>query len=213
MAAINADIKPTGLNQEELADLVYDLTAALQGLAVKLDADDGSVSTYESGAITAIFNCMLEDCQGNQLNLAGTESSTVGPFYSLGPTGITDEALREWMYQWVASLYQMCSTLDGSGGVAATTFTANCYTAIMTDRIINRRGQSTGSGTSFTFTSVDRKGGKLVDWLYDAVDAVETLGEQLDTDGTLTDTDYEALWFIAQIPLTVENSKGQRVGN
>jgi len=213
MAAINADIKPTGVNQRDVVDLMYDLTTSLQGLAVKLDADDAAVSTYVSGAITAIFNVVITDTKGNTVNLAGTESSTVAPLYIINPYGLTNEALLEWMYQWVASLYQICYTLDNSAGVALTTFIANAYTAIMTDKIVNRRGQTIGASTTFTFNSVDKRGGAFVDWLYDAVNAVETLTEQLDGDATLTDTNYEALWFTANIPLTVENSAGSRVGN
>ena len=212
MAAVNADIKPNGVNQRDVVDLLYDLTTSLQGLASKLDADDVVVSTYLSGAVTAVFNVVITDTKGNTVNLAGTESSTVAPLYIISPNGLTNEALLEWMYQWVASLYAMCVLLDGSPVAALTTYVANVYTAIMTDRIVNRRGETAGSGTDFTFNSVDKDGGQFVDWLYDAVNAIETLTEQLDTDG-LGDTDYEALWFTNNIPLTVENSAGNRVGN
>lgn len=209
-----ADIKPTGLNQKDLVDLMYDLTASLRGVAIKLDVDDAVVSTYVSGGITAVFNCAIKDSAGNYLDLTQSgESSTVAPTYIITPYGLTEEALLEWMYQWVYGLNVLCETLDASAGVALTTFKANCYTAIMTDKIINRRGQSIGSGTDYTFNAVDKRGGKLVEWLYDAVNAVETFTEQLDVDGTLTDTNYEALWFTAQVPLTVENSAGSRVGN
>lgn len=207
-----ADIKPNGVNQKDVVDLVYQLTSSLVGLAAKLDADDASVTTYTTG-INAIFNCQVEDSKGNASRLAGTESSSVAPFYSISPVGLGDDALLEWMYQWAAALYSLCATLDGSAGVALTTYRANAYTAIMTDKVINRRGNTIGSGTDYTFSSVDRNGGMLVDWLYDAVNAVETLTEQLDVDATLTDANYEALWFTANITLTVENSAGNRVGN
>jgi hypothetical protein len=212
MAAVNADIKPNGVNQRDVVDLLYDLTTSLQGLANKLDADDAGVSTYLSGAVTAVFNVVITDTKGNTVNLAGAESSTVAPLYIISPNGLTNEALLEWMYQWVASLYAMCVLLDGSAEAALTTYVANVYTAIMTDRIVNRRGETTGASYTFTFNSVDKDGGQFVDWLYDAVNAIETLTEQLDTDG-LGDTDYEALWFTNNIPLTVENSAGNRVGN
>ena len=212
MAAIIADIKPTGMNQRDLVDLVYQLTSSLVGLAAKLDADDAAVTTYTTG-IDAIFNCQVEDSKGNVTRLAGTESSTVAPFYSITPNGITNEALLEWMYQWTAALYSLCYTLDNSAGVGTTTYIANAYTAIMTDRIVNRRGQTTGASYTFTFNAVDHRGGRIVEWLYDAVNAVETLTELLDLDATLTDTNYEALWFTNNITLTVENNAGNRVGN
>lgn len=214
MAAINADIKPNGVNQGNVVDLIYQLTSSLVGLAAKLDADDAAVSTYASG-INAILNCEVADSKGNVTRKHGTASSTVGPFVSIKPTGLTNDALLEWMYQWTAALYSICYTLDNSAGVALTTYIANAYTAIMTDRIVNRRGQSIGAGTTgvVTFNAVDKQGGAFVDWLYDAVNAVETLTELLDLDATLTDTNYEALWFTNNITLTVENNAGNRVGN
>ena len=209
MAAVNADIKPNGLNQRDLVDLMYQLTSSLVGIAAKIDADE--VSTDYTAAVNALLNCQVEDSQGNAVRKAGTESSTVGPFYSITPSGLTNEALLEWMYQWTAAWRALCAATD-AGGAALSTYVANAYTAIMTDRIVNRRGETTGSGTDFTFNAVDKRGGQLVDWLYDAVDAVETFTEQLDGEGTMS-VNYEALWFTNNITLTVQNSAGNSVGN
>jgi hypothetical protein len=54
---------------------------------------------------------------------------------------------------------------------------------------------------------------QLIDLLYQIVNAIETLTEQLDADGTVTDTNYEALWFTATVTMRVENSQGNVVGN
>jgi hypothetical protein len=54
---------------------------------------------------------------------------------------------------------------------------------------------------------------QLIDLLYQIVNAIETLTEQLDADGTVTDTNYEALWFTAKVTMHVQNSQGNVVGN
>ena len=54
---------------------------------------------------------------------------------------------------------------------------------------------------------------QLIDLLYNMVDAIETLTEQLDADGTVTDTNYEALWYTANVTVKIESSEGNLLGN
>jgi hypothetical protein len=70
-----------------------------------------------------------------------------------------------------------------------------------------------GNGTTYYFSAgtTDRK--QLVEWLYNAVDALETLGEKLDADGDVTDTDYEANTYTAYLLVNIENAAGSVIGN
>jgi hypothetical protein len=45
------------------------------------------------------------------------------------------------------------------------------------------------------------------------VRSIHVLTDKLDDDGTVTDTNYEALWDTANILMQVEDSKGNIAGN
>lgn len=220
-----ADIKPNGINQKDLVDLLYQIVASIQGICAKLDSDGGVPSeTYTANCVTALLNCVLEDSKGNHLNLAKTETSTLEPTAVLKPTGVSDIALLALMYQITNAMETLTEQLDGDG-LTFTNYEATAYTATFLHMVENMRGNTLGNsagmadGTAFTF----RPGGvtpqrELVDWLYNAVNAIYLLTADgtttgLDGDETVTDTNYEALWYTANITLTVENTKGSRIGN
>lgn len=214
MAAIIADIKPTGMNQKDLVDLLYDIVTSIQGICQKLDDDAGvPLTTYEANCVTALFNTVITDSQGNMVTLAQDESSTIEPTGIISPNGIGNPELLALMYQITNSFETLTEQLDVDA-LTLSTYEANCYTAKFTHTIENSKGNRLGGTDYYTFRSgATMNQFKLIEWLYNVVDAIETLTEQLDGDGTVTDTNYEALWFTANIPLTVENHKGQRVGN
>ena len=213
-AKICADIKPTGLRQRDLTDLMYGLTYSLQGLCDKLDADDAAVTTYASGCFDAVMNCTIENSKGSAVKNFLSETSSIMPHFIVSGRGVGSKELVNWMYQWTYTFYLMCAKLDGSAGVTDTDYTALCYTAYLTDKITNGKGNSIGSGTAYNF----HPGGvynekQLIDWLYDAAYALYTLSTKLDNDVALTDTDYASLWYTETITLTIENSQGSRIGN
>lgn len=213
--SIEAQIKPTGISQRHLVDLLYQVVSSIQGICAKLD-DDGGVplTTYEANVYTKIFNGQLEDSNGNLLvnEVAAATSSCDDRFFRISPTGLTNEALTELLYQIFDMMETMTEQLD-SDTLTDSTYEALCYTALYTWIIENRKGGSLGNGTTYYIKPGTRNDKELVNLLYQIVNSMETLTEQLDADGTVTDTDYEATWFTATILTRVENSAGKTVGN
>lgn len=218
MANYEAQIKPGGLSQRNLVDLLYMIVASIKGICAKLD-DDGGVTaeTYESSAYTAIFNGYIEDSRGNSImNRANDGSGTYVTderFFIITPMGVSDHDLNECIYQIFDMFETLTEALD-TDALTDSTYEALCYTALWTWKIENRKGSTLGNGNTYFF----RPGGmhnqdQLIDLLYQIVNAIETLTEQLDADGTVTDTNYEALWFTATVTMRVQNSQGNVVGN
>jgi len=218
MANYEAQIKPGGLSQRNLVDLLYMIVAAIKGICAKLDDDGGvTATTYESSAFTAIFNGYIEDSRGNSImNRANDGSGTYVTderFFIITPMGISDHDLNECLYQIFDMFETLTEALD-TDALTDSTYEALCYTALWTWKIENRKGSTLGNGNTYFF----RPGGmhnqdQLIDLLYQIVNAIETLTEKLDADGTVTDTNYEALWFTATVTMRVQNSQGNVVGN
>jgi hypothetical protein len=212
MANIEAQIKPSGISQRNLVDLLYMAVKAVQGICQKLDDDAGvPLTTYEANVFTAIFNGSIEDSRGNYI--MNRVSAKGDRFFQITPMGIGDEQLLEFLYQFFDMMETLTEQLD-TDVLTDSTYEALCYTALYTWIVENVKGGTLGNGTVYYF----RPGGvfnydQLVDLLYQIVNSIETLTEQLDADGTVTDTDYEALWFTATILMRVENSQGNVVGN
>lgn len=199
------DIKPTGMKQADEVDLLYQILASLKGICTKLDADGGvPLTTYLANCYTAIFDIDVCDSKGN--------SSLNGGRYTITPTGITGQARQELLYQIFNSFETLAEQLDADG-LTDSTYEALCYTAKFLWKVENSVGSSLGNGTTYYFRNGCGDLKQLVDLYYAIIDAIETLTEQLDADGTVTDTNYEALWFTATILTKVTNSAGNTVGN
>lgn len=215
MGNIFPDIKPNGLNQKELVSLIVMLLRSLQGTCAKLDLDSAvSGTTFEANVITALINLSAVDHFGNRFSNAAAMSSALEEHHILEPTGESAPALLAFLYQFTNAFETLCEQLDGDGGVADTNYEELCYTALFLHIIENEKGNQLGNGTAYYF----RPGGvtpqdQVVEWLYNAVNAIETLTEKLDLDGTVNDTNYEALWFTAIILMRIENGQGNVVGN
>ena len=200
------------MSQRNLVDLLYMIVASIKGTCAKLDDDAGVPMTdYEENVYTAIFNGSIEDSRGN--NLINAVSTQPDRFFIIRPDGITDKDLNECLYQIFDMMETLTEQLDADV-LTGSDFEALCYTALLLWNIENARGASLGNGTTYYF----RPGGmfnqdQLTDLLYQIVNAIETLTEKLDADGTVTDTDYEALWFTATVTMRVQNSQGNVVGN
>jgi hypothetical protein len=208
---LTTTIKPTGLLLRQEIDLLYGLHKALHTVCAQLDGDAGITATnFEALCWTAIVNCALENSQGNSIrNFASDEG-----FRSVRPTGI-DDVSRHWiLYNFTNAWETLCEKLDADGDVADADYEANCYTAKFLHIIKDPKGVTDlGNGVVFYFAAGAYNKKQYIEWLYNAVDALETLTEQLDADGGVTDTDYEANAFTAYITLKVENAAGSVVGN
>jgi len=200
------------MRQGDLVNLLYQVVYSIKGICAKLD-DDATVTDtdYEANVYTAIFNGSITDDKGNNLN--NQVSTAVDRYFMITPTGLTNGALIELLYQIFDMVETLTEQLDADTGVADTDYEANCYTALFTWIVENCKGSQLGNGTTFYFRNGSENRKELVNLLYQIVNAIETLTEQLDADGTVTDTDYEALWFTATILMRVENSMGNVVGN
>lgn len=188
------NLSATGFNQKELYDLIVMINASFAGLTAKLDADATVNDTdYEDNCSALVVAIMAA--------------------FKVSEKGLVDKFLIEWMYALTDGWETLCEQLDADTGVALTTYEANAYTAKYLHLVTNKAGSTLGNGTAYKF----RAGGVLnnpefIDWLYNALDSLETLTEQLDGDATVTDTNYEALWFTATILLSVKNSAGNSIG-
>lgn len=207
MGDVHADIRPNGLSQKDLVDLLYMLTASLTGLCQKLDADGGVTDTdYNALCYTALMTILVEDSKANRAGNTGD--------YIITPVGVSDEALLEWLYDYTNAIDTLTAKLDSDGGVTDTDYKALCYTALITKIVENQTGNQTGNGTEFYFKPggvINQK--HLVDLLYMFVNAWDTLATKLDADGGVTDTNYKALWFTATVTLKVRDCQGNLAGN
>lgn len=212
MANYEAQIKPTGMSQRNLVDLIYSTVASIKGICAKLDDDGGVPMTdYEANVFTAIFNGSITDSRGN--TVANSVSTAVNRFYSVSPTGITPQALNEFLYQIFDMMETLTEQLD-SDVLTDSDYEDLCYEALYLWMVTNQIGDTLGNGNTYWFNpggTGDQK--EIVDLLAQIVNSIETLTEKLDADGTVTDTDYEALWFTATILMIVEDSKGNVYGN
>lgn len=212
MANIFPNIKPGGINQKDLIDLIYMILYSIQGACQTLDDDDGvALETYEANCVTAIFNLVVEDCLGNYLNLAATETSALEPTHMISPTGFSAAAANAFLYQLYNCMETLTEQLDDDATLDDEDYEANCYTAKMLHKVENARGNTLGNGVVYTF----RPGGHFpedhfIDALYEFLDGWTTLLQQIDTD--TGDTTLNATYFTATILLKIENTKGSTLG-
>jgi hypothetical protein len=215
---VEIQIKPTGLSQRNLVDVLYMIVAAIQGICKKLDADGGvTLETYEDNCFKAIFNGYIEDSRGNSvMNRAYVSPNYTKDhdFYHITPTGLSDKAFNSLLYQifdMVETLTEQCDT-DGLGD---SNYEALVYTAHYLWMVTNHEGNTLGVGSTYWFNPGGGRGDQkeLVDLLAMIVHSFDTFTKKLDADGTVTDTTYHALWDTAVFLLKIEDSKGNAYGN
>lgn len=211
MASIEPQIKPNGISQKNLVDLLYMILYSITGICAKLDLDDNTDDTYLASVVTAIANGEIRDSRGNYIMNRVTAKDD--RFFVISPEGISDAALLECLYQIFDMMKTLTTQLDADDA-SSSTYLALIYTAIYLWIVENCKGSQLGNGTVYYF----RPGGvfnydQLVDLLYAIVNSITTLAAKLDTDAIPAGTDYKALWFTATILMRVENSKGSVVGN
>ncbi len=217
MANIEAQIKPSGVSMRNLVDLLYMIVYSIQGICQKLDDDDNTDDTYEADVFTAIFNGSIEDSKGNFIQNRANDGAgtyvTDDRFFIIKPTGITDKALLECLYQ----IFDMMETLTeqaDADDLSSSTYEALIYTAVYLWKIENCKGSQLGNGTTYYFrpSGVFDKG-QLVDLLYAIVYSLYLLTAKLDTDAVPSGSNYAALWYTATVLMRVQNTRGSVAGN
>lgn len=206
MADIHSNIKPTGLAQADLVDLLYQILSSIYGICAKLDADSGvPLTTYVANCWTAKINTIVYDSKGNMTGRGGN--------FTITPTGLTDEALINVLYEIFDSWKTLTAQLD-TDVLGSSDYEATYYTATFLGIVTKGTGASLGNGTSYYFGPISPPDqAKLVDLLYQIVYSIEKCCEHLDADTTVNNTNYEALWFTANILNIIENSAGNVIGN
>ncbi len=211
MSNIEVQIKPSGVSKRSLVDCLYAAVSSIKGISAKLD-DDGGVplTTYEANVFTALFNGSIENSRGDRV--VNAVSGKEDTFFIMSPTGVSNRAIIQCIYQVFDMMETLTEQLD-TDTLTDSNYEALVYTAHYLWRIFNERGSSVGASTGQTITPMGIDDLQLVDILYAFVHSVDTLTKKLDLDGTVTDTNYEALWDTANILMQVQDSKGNIAGN
>ena len=210
MANLEAQIKPTGMSQRNLVDLLYMIVNSIKGICAKLDLDDNTDATYTALVYTAIFNGSIEDSRGNFIiNRVSTKDDR---FFIITPTGIDNKALLECLYQIFDMMESLTEQIDADDA-STSNYEALCYTALYLWIIENCKGSQLGNGTAFYFRAASENRKELVNLLYAIVYSITTLAAKLDTDAVPAGSNYNALWYTAKILMRVQNSQGSVVGN
>lgn len=207
---LQTTITPRALTLAQEIDFWYMVHNALETLCEKLDADTAvPLDTYEANCWTAIINTVMDNSQGNRVGLRSSELN----FHSISPRGITGAARWHMMYNLFNAFETLCEQLD-TDVLTDSNYEALCYTAILDHIVRDPRGQTDlGNGQNFYWGPTAESRKYLVELMYKIFDAIETLTEKLDADGTVTDTNYEALCYTAICTMKVENGAGNTVGN
>jgi len=228
MANIHPEIKPTGVQDKYLIDLMYMLQQSLYILCLKLDDDATAGTGYVAACYTAIYREQIWDYRGNK-----TQNVTVTDHIITPAGGLSSAALNQWIYDHINALETLTEACD-TDSLNTSDYEDNCYEAcVLPFMAEDKTGSILGNDVSTGgITGVDTGGppwrlskigpiGKpsdriLADIFYSFINAWETLCEQLDVDAATTpptDTDYEALCYTATVLMKVENSSGSVLGN
>jgi len=235
MANIHPDIKPNGVDDKYLIDLMYMLQQSMYGLCLKLDAEGTGLTTYVANCYTAIFHTQVWDYRGNK-----TQNVTYCEHIIMPSGGLPSAALIQWLYDYVNGFETLCEQLDSDAGITDDNdYEDLCYEALVLPYIFEsgRYGQTTilgntvatggfttmldTAGTPWLVTRIGPTGRPndriLCDLFYDILNAWETLCEKIDADATAVAppaaSNYEALWYTATVLMRVENSQGNVLGN
>jgi len=221
-----ADISPAGVSDKYLIDLMYMLQQSMYGLCLKLDNDATvPLTTYVANCYTAIFREEVWDYRGNKTQNVTNVDHIITP-----AGGLSSAALCQWLYDYANAFETLAEQLD-TDVLTDSNYESLCYYACIlpymfedkTGTIIGNDNTSGGFSTTpdgaapWIATKIgptakpnDRI---LCDLFYDFLNAWETLCEKLDLDGTVTDVNYEALWYTATVLMKVANSADSVLGN
>lgn len=227
------EIHPGGVSDKYLIDLMYMLQQSMYGLCLKLDSDATvPLTTYVANCYTAPFREQVWDYRGNKTQDVTTVDHIIMPSGGL-PAGV----LNQWLYDYVNAFETLAEQLD-TDVLTDSDYESLCYHAIVFPyRFEDKTGvtilgnDNSSGGFSATPAAGSWEDGSapwicvkigptgkpsdrvLVDLFYDLINAWETLCEKIDADATVTDTNYEALWYTATVLIRVANSQGNVLGN
>ena len=214
MAKINGDLKPNGVNHKDLVDIFYMIVSSMRGIAAKLDSDGSVTDTDYLANIDAVMSLIIESSGGSRVQVVNAESSILPLPVMASPVGWDQGKSSDLLYMVFDAWETLTEQLDAdTNPPTSTDYEEVCYTDLFTAMVENSKGNLIGNGVTYYFRSGSYEQGELVNILYDIVNGIETFCEQADGDAAPADTDYEALWFTANITLTIEDSAGSRVGN
>ena len=205
------DIKPTGLSMKHEVDLWYQLFNSFFTLVTQLDGD-GQVNdaTHVALCWTALMNGVIRDSKGNRIGQQAAEEN----FYEIAPTGITDAARLQLLYNYFNMWETLCEQLDNNaGGVAGTDYEELCFTDIFLHNVENTKGNTLGNGVVFYFRPGGLDKTELVECYFNMVNGLSIFTTKLDADGTVTDTTYVALCFTATLLTRIENGASSQIAN
>lgn len=203
-----ANIRPTGMKQGDMVDALYQIVASIAGLCAKLDANANvPLNTYLANCYTAIFNVIIEDQKGNRTGQRLADQN----FCIITPTGVSDKAMIELIYQIFNSLETLTEQLDADV-LTDSNYEALCYTATMLQMVTNQLGQTLGNDSGFYFNP----GGvmnqaQIVEFLYNTIYSISLLTAKLDADATVNEATHTSLWYTPIFTTSVENKKRERI--
>lgn len=219
MSSVYPNIKPTGILQKDEVDFWCMVFRALKALCDKLDADDlaGLDDDYWD-TIGALISFAISDSKGNTFRKQSDLSSSMYDFFMVSQTGITDQQRVLLLYTFWNCWETLCEKMDADALTLAD-YEAYSFTAVCTHKVKDQRGNSSGRGTVFTFSSNSVPRRQYVDALYQVAKAFYAIcyGDGatygLDNDGGANlDTDYTSSIYTTYFTLMIENSEGDQIG-
>ena len=132
---------------------------------------------------------------------------------NIRPGGLNQKELVDALGMIVRSINGIAAKLDSDGGVTDVDYEANAYTAIIKNIITDSKGNRTGAVGNNIIDPVGVGDKALNDSMYQITNAFETLTEQLDADGGITATTFEANCYTAKFLHIIENQLGNLIGN
>jgi hypothetical protein len=152
---------------------------------------------------TALINGHFYNLAGSRVGVHVAEKN----FYIVNPRGIDDKVRQQAMYDFTNAIETLCEKMDLDGGITLTTYEANGFTAKFLQGVESpATGAILGVKTGFVFRRGAIPKNEYITWLHNAVDALETITEQLDGDGGITATNFRGA--LLHRNAVAENLKG-----
>lgn len=131
-------IRPQGVDEKSLNEIIYQIFDMMETLTEQLDADSLSDSNYEALVYTALYLWMVTNQKGSTLGNGKT--------YWFNPGGMTNSNQLVNLFAAMAySIDVLTKKLDSDGTVNDTNYHALCDTAIILMQIQDSAGNVRGN--------------------------------------------------------------------